>query len=105
MVSRDLAGLTVADLVDSSDSELVLCVVHQACHQEFSGLELFRDIALGPVLSLRSLALHQIANDLTATIVCRFGPAEADGALGGVDHLGEGRWTGRICRIIIRICS
>ncbi len=100
MVSRDLTGFTEANLVDSADSELVLSVIHQACHQEFGGLELFRDIALGPVLRVSSLTLHQVADDLTATVVRRFGPAKADGALGGVHHLGEGRWAGRIWRIM-----
>lgn len=102
MVSRDIAGLAEADLVDSGDSELVLCIVHQACYQEFGGLELFRDVALGPVFGFGSLTLHQVANDLTATIVCRFGPAKADGALGGVHHFGEGRWSGRIWRIKVK---
>lgn len=99
MVSWDIAGLTEANLVDSCDSELVLCVVHQARHKELGGLELFRHIALGPVLCFGSLTLYQVSDDLTATVVGRFGPAEADGALGGVHHLGESRWSGRICKI------
>lgn len=96
MVSRDVAGLAVANLVDSSYSELVLCVVHQTRHQEFGGLELLRDVALGPVLSFGSFTLHQVADDLTATVICWFGPAKADGVLGGVYHLGEGWWSRRI---------
>lgn len=74
MVSRDVTGLAEADLVDSGDSELVLCVVHQACHQEFGGLEFLRGVALGPVLCFNSLALHHVADDLTATVVCWLGP-------------------------------
>lgn len=82
MVSRDVAGLTEADLVDSGDSELVFSVVHQTCHQEFSGLELFWNVALGPVFGFGPLTLHQIADDLTTPIIRWFGPAQADGALG-----------------------
>lgn len=101
MVSRDIAGLAEADLVYSDDSELVLGAVHQPCHQELGGLELFWDVALVPVFSFGSLTLHQVADDLTATVVRRFGPAKADGALGGIHHLGEGRWSGRIWRTLI----
>ncbi|TNN69583.1 hypothetical protein EYF80_020228 [Liparis tanakae] len=97
----DVAGLAEADLVDGEDSELVFGAVHQAGHQELGDLELLRDVTLAPVLSLDSLALDQIADDFTATVVCRFGPAEADGALGGVHHLGERRWAGRIWRIVV----
>lgn len=96
MVSRDVAGLTEANPVDCCDSELVLCVVHQAGHQELGGLELLWHIALVPVLGFSSLALYQVSDDLTASIIGRFGPAEADGALGGVHHLGESRWSRRI---------
>lgn len=99
MVSRNLAGVAVANLVDGNDSELVLCVFHQAGHHEFGGLEFLRDVALGPLLGVGSLALHQISNDLTATIVSWFGPAEADRMLGRVHHLGERRWARRILRI------
>lgn len=100
MVSRDLAGLAVANFVDSSDSELILSVIQQACNYEFGGLEFFRDIALGPVLGSGYFTLHQVSDDLTASIICRFGPAKTDGALGGVHHLGEGRWAWRIWRLI-----
>lgn len=98
VVSRDIAGLAEADLVNSGDSELVLGAVHQPCHQEFGGLELFWDVALSPVFSFSSLTFHQVADDLTATIIGRFGPAEADGTLGGIHNFGEGRWSRRICR-------
>lgn len=96
MVSWDLAGVAEADLVDSDDSELVLGVVHQAGHQELGVLELLRDVALGPVLAVDSPVLNQVADDVAAAVVRRFGPAEADGALGGIHHLGERRRAGRI---------
>lgn len=96
MVSWDLAGFTVPNFVDSNDSELVLNVFHQASYHKFGCLEFFWNIALGPVLSINSLALNKVSNDLTATIIGRFGPAKANGALGRVHYLGECRWARRI---------
>lgn len=52
VVSRDFAGLTVANFVYSCDPELVFYVVHQTRDQEFSGLELLWDVALVPIFSI-----------------------------------------------------
>lgn len=98
MVPRNLAGLTESNLVDGSDSELVLCAVYQAGHQELGGLKLFGNITLHPVFRFGSLALHQVADNLTPTIVRWFGPSQTDGALCGIHHLGEGRRSGGIWR-------
>ena len=97
VVPWDLAGLAVSNLVNSCHSELVLNAVQQASHQELSGLELFGNITLGPVLSLTTLALYQVSDDLTTPIISWFGPSQTDGTLGGINHLGEGGGARRIC--------
>lgn len=98
MVSRDIARLAEANLVDGDDSELVLCVLHQTRHQVLGGLQIPGNVTLGPVFSLSSLTLHHVADDLTTPIVRWFGPGQTDGALSGIYHLGEGRGGRRIWR-------
>lgn len=98
VVPRNITGLTEANFVEGKDSELVLGIVHQARHQEFGDLEFLGDIAFGPVFCFSSLAFHQVADDLTAAIICWLGPAEANGGLGGVYHFREGGWSRRIWR-------
>lgn len=96
MVPWDLAGLAVSNPINGCHSELVICAVHKASHQEIGGLELFGNITFGPVLSLSSLALYQVSHDLTTTIVSWFSPSQTDGTLCGINHLGEGGRTRRI---------
>lgn len=96
MISWNLTGIAVANLVDSSNSKLVLYGVHQTSYHKLCSLKLFGHIALVPFFSISPLTLYQITNDLTASIISWFGPAQADRALCGVHHLGEGRWTRRI---------
>lgn len=96
MFSRDITGLTESNFVEGRDSELVLSIVHQARHQKFGGLEFLWDVALGPIFCFSSLAFHQVTNDLTTTIICWLGPAQANGGLGGVYYFREGRWPRRI---------
>lgn len=96
MISRDIAGLTESNLVEGRDSELVLSIVHQALHQKLRGLELLWDVAFGPVFYFSSFALHQVADDLTATIIRWLGPAQANGGLGRVHYFREGRRPRRI---------
>lgn len=93
--ARDFAWLTEANLVDSCDAALVLCLVDEVLDDIISILQVLGDVAADPVLGAGSFALNQVPQDGAATIVGGGSPAEANRTIGGVSDTGVHHGTRR----------
>lgn len=96
MLVRHITWVTVSNLINRINTELVFCALREPCHNVIGVWQVLWQIASDPVFCIGSLHFNKITDNRASAIIGWFGPRQAYGTAGGVNHFWECWWARRI---------